>query len=319
MLTRRPDGWAVSRQFTTCQEERRRSKPGVSFCYQLTHMTILLSVLAALSLGSGVALQHRVAVTVPAQYAGKPGLLARVVRRPLWWLGFAGDICGFGLQAAALSQGSLVVVQPILTTSLVVSLALTSAASHRAITRIEWASILLLLAGLCLFIVSAAPSDSTVTPEVAAWIVTIVSVGVLSGVALGTGLRATGAHRAAMLAIAAGLADALLAVFVKAFATSFDGRGVLGVLGTWTPYAAMIAGIATVLLIQSAYQAGHPTVALPIITALNPLVASVIGILLYGESLRLSVATAPIVFLAIGAMTMGLIVLTRQESTAATI
>src|ERR1700737_4934608 len=98
-------------------------------------MTFLLSVLAALVLGLGVALQQRAAVSVPAEYAGKPGLLVRLIRNPLWWLGFAGDIGGFALQTAALRRGSLVVVQPVLTTSIVYTLWLTAVVYDESINR----------------------------------------------------------------------------------------------------------------------------------------------------------------------------------------
>jgi drug/metabolite transporter (DMT)-like permease len=282
-------------------------------------MTFLLSVLAALVLGSGVALQQRAAVTIPTEYAGKPGLLIRLFRHPLWWLGFAGDIGGFALQAAALRRGSLVVVQPVLTTSLVFSLGITAAASRQPITRIEWGAIALVLSGLSLFLIVAAPPEQSVARSgLTGWLLCGLCVGLLSFAALGVGLRSTGATRAAMLAVAAGLADALLAVFVKAFATSFN-RGLPGIFETWMPYAVIAAGIATVLLIQSAYQAGHPTVALPIITVLNPLAASLAGITLFGETVRLSAATGPLVLLAAGIMGFGLIVLSRQDGASRTV
>jgi drug/metabolite transporter (DMT)-like permease len=282
-------------------------------------MTFLLSVLAALVLGSGIALQQRAAVTVPSQYAGKPGLLLRLFRHPLWWVGFCGDIGGFALQTAALRRGSLVVVQPILTTSLVFALGLTAAMSHQAITRLEWGAIALVLAGLSLFLIVAAPPDVSVARAgTAGWLLCGICVGLLSMGALAIGLRSTGSSRAAMIAVAAGLADALLAVFVKAFATSFN-KGFPGIFTTWMPYAVMVAGIATVLLIQSAYQAGHPTIALPIITVLNPLASSLIGITLFNETIRLTAASGPLALLAAAITAFGLVVLSRTDRAAQTV
>jgi drug/metabolite transporter (DMT)-like permease len=282
-------------------------------------MTFLLSVLAALVLGLGVALQQQAAMRVPAEYAGKPGLLVRLVRNPLWWLGFAGDIGGFALQTAALRRGSLVVVQPVLTTSLVFSLGLTAAASHQPITRIEWGAIGMVLAGLSLFLIVAAPPEQTSAHAgMGSWLLCGTLVGAMSAIALVIGLRSGGVSRSAMMAVAAGLADALLAVFVKAFATSFN-RGIPGIFETWMPYAVIAAGIATVLLIQSAYQSGHPTIALPVITVLNPLAASLIGITLFGETVRLTAASGPLVVLAAAVMALGLIVLGRQDGATRTV
>jgi drug/metabolite transporter (DMT)-like permease len=147
-------------------------------------MTFLLSVLAALVLGLGVALQQRAAVSVPAEYAGKPGLLVRLVCNPLWWLGFAGDIGGFALQTAALRRGSLVVVQPVLTTSLVFSLGLTAAASHQPITRIEWGAIAVVLSGLSLFLmVTAPPEQTSARAGMGSWLLCGVLVGALCAIA----------------------------------------------------------------------------------------------------------------------------------------
>jgi drug/metabolite transporter (DMT)-like permease len=105
---------------------------------------------------------------------------------------------------------------------------------------------------------------------------------------------------------------------VKAFATSFN-RGIPGIFETWMPYAVIAAGIATVLLIQSAYQSGHPTIALPVITVLNPLAASLIGITLFGETVRLTAASGPLVVLAAAVMALGLIVLGRQDGATRTV
>ena len=87
-------------------------------------MIIALALLSAFVFGSGVVLQQRVAWDVPAEHAARPGLLIRLVRRPLWLLGMGADVIGFGLQAAALHSGSLVVVQPLIATSLVFTLVL---------------------------------------------------------------------------------------------------------------------------------------------------------------------------------------------------
>jgi hypothetical protein len=66
------------------------------------------------------------------------------------------------------------------------------------------------------------------------------------------------------------------------------------------------------LLVSTAYQAGHPTVSLPIITITDPLVASLIGISLFGETMLLDGVRGPLVLLALVAMAAGLLTLGRD-------
>jgi drug/metabolite transporter (DMT)-like permease len=277
-------------------------------------LTVLLAVLAAMVFGAGVALQQRAAVSVPSRYAGRPGLLLRLIRKPMWLLGIAGDVGGLALQAAALRRGSLVVVQPVLTTSLLFTLALTAAWSHQPISRPEWGALIMILAGLSLFLVAAKPPDqATASADLRGWLLCVAWVAALAAVALGAGLRADGSARAALFGLAAGMADAFMAVLVKAFASSL-GRGFPGVLRTWTPYAVVAAGIVALVLIQTAYQAGHPTVSLPVITVVDPLVSSLIGVTLFGERVLVGGMRAPLIAFAAVIIVMGLTTLSRSAS-----
>jgi drug/metabolite transporter (DMT)-like permease len=276
-------------------------------------MTLLFAVSAALVFGAGVAFQQRAAVTVPTRYAGKPGLLFRLVRNPYWLLGLLGDVGGFALQAAALRRGSLVVVQPIMTTSIVFTLWLTAAWSSHVITRTQWGAIALVLIGLSMFLIVASPPDQAhAAADTSGWILCVLWVGLVAVAAVVIGLRHQGPARAAYLGVAAGMSDAFMAVLVKAFASSFN-RGLPRIFSTWTPYAVVVTGITALLLIQTAYQAGHSTISLPIITVIDPLVASLIGVTLFGERVLLGGIRAP--FIAIAAITMlaGLVVLSRNE------
>src|ERR1700678_4317058 len=90
-------------------------------------MIIVLALLSAALFGTGVALQQRPASEVPAEFAARPSLLIRVAQQPAWLAGVAAEIGGFALQVAALRHGSLVVVQPLLTTSLLCTIALSGA------------------------------------------------------------------------------------------------------------------------------------------------------------------------------------------------
>src|SRR5207253_1967303 len=99
---------------------------------------------------------------------------------------------------------------------------------------------------------------------------------------------------------------------------SFD-HGLAGVFRSWTPYALVAGGAAAILLVTTAYQAGHPTVSLPIITVTDPLVGALIGITLFGERLALGGSRGPVVTLALLAMAGGLVALGRDKRLTAAI
>ena len=276
-------------------------------------MIVFLALLSAFVYGAGVVLQQRAALEAPPEEAARPRLLLRLVRRPLWLLGLAADIVGFGLQAAALHRGSLVVVQPLITTSLVFALVLTSVWTHEPISRRQWTAVGMVLLGLAVFLIVAAPNEeSSAVAGMRDWILTTTTITAAAGVALAAGLRAVGSARAAFFAVAAGIADAFMAVMAKTFSGSFD-DGLAATFRSWTPYALIAAGLIAMLLISTAYQAGHPTVSLPIITVTDPLVASLIGISLFGDELLLDGVRGPLVLLALAAIGTGLLMLSRDS------
>ena len=87
-------------------------------------MTALVWALAAAVLyGAGAALQQRQAAATPSQAAARPRLLLLLVRRPWWLLGIGVELGGFVTHAVALRTGPLTVVQMLVASSLLFSVA----------------------------------------------------------------------------------------------------------------------------------------------------------------------------------------------------
>ncbi len=276
-------------------------------------MTILLALLSSALFGAGVALQQRPASEVPLELAARPGLLIRVAQQPVWVVGVVAEIGGFVLQIIALRHGSLVVVQPLLTTSLLFTIALAARWSESGVRAGEWLAVVGVVVGLALFLVVAHPSEeSSGSADASDWIVTGLSIAAGVGLLLWVGLRRSGRPRATALGLAAGLGDAMMAVLTKAFAHSTE-NGVVAVVTAWIPYALVGAGLVAMLLTQTAYQAGLPKVSLPIITVADPLVSCGIGVALFGEALHLGGMRGPIVVACIALMAACLIVLSRAS------
>ena len=73
----------------------------------------------------------------PGRPAGGLGLVSALARQPLWWAGSAADVAGYAAQAAALGLGSLLLVQPLLVTSLLFALPLGARWSGRTLRRAD--------------------------------------------------------------------------------------------------------------------------------------------------------------------------------------
>jgi drug/metabolite transporter (DMT)-like permease len=276
-------------------------------------VTVLLALSSALMFGAGVALQHRAAVAVPSELAARPGLLVRLVHRPLWLGGLMAEIAGFGLQALALYRGSLVVVQPLITTSLLFTLVFVALLERTSLAPAEWMAVVAVLTGLGVFLIVAQPvAESRAVADGEGWLLVTVAVAVTVTVTAGAALRSTGLTRVGLFSLAAGVADAFMAVLAKSFAGAFD-AGVGHVFTSWTPYAVVGGGLVAMLLTATAYQAGHATLALPIITVTDPVIGSVIGILLFGEHLHLGGVRGPVVALGLLAVVAGVTRLARQR------
>ncbi|HUE59029.1 MAG TPA: DMT family transporter [Acidimicrobiales bacterium] len=276
-------------------------------------MTVVLALIASALFGTGVALQQRPAAAVPREYAARPGLLLRVVRNPVWVVGVVAEIAAFVTQLIALRRGSLLVVQPLLTTSLLFTFALGSWWARQPTSARDWLSVGCVAAGLAAFLAVASPSeDSEGAAPAGEWVLWGASIAAALALLIWIGLRSEGRHRAASLGLAAGLGDAFMAVLTKAFAHATN-QGIGSAFTTWIPYALCVAGIGAMLLTQTAYQTGQPKIAIPLITVTEPLVSCGIGVGLFGEAIHVGGLRAPVVVASVAVMVSGLVSLSRSS------
>jgi drug/metabolite transporter (DMT)-like permease len=274
-------------------------------------MSVILAIAAAFVYGSGVALQQHAALQVPSEHALRLGLLARLVRQPLWLAGLAAEIVGFALQVAALQKGSLIVVQPILTIDLVFTLAIAAAWSHQRLHSREWLGVGCTIVGVSTFLIAANPSPhSSGVGDTRGWLLCAFWIIATTGIAAAYGLWSSGTRRSWAFGIAAGIANGFMAVVAKAFGGKLE-SGLGATLRSWQVWALIAAGVVAMLLMQTAYQSGHPTITLPVINVVDPLVSSLVGVTLFGETVDVSGGRAVAVAAAIAIMGVGLMTLGR--------
>ena len=109
--------------------------------------------------------------------------MLRLARRPLWLAGMAADAVGFVCHAAALGAGRLVIVQPLLATSLVFALPLSAALERRRVTARELRAALVVIAGLAAFLLLRRPQRRARGRARSRWLAAFAVAGVVSGAA----------------------------------------------------------------------------------------------------------------------------------------
>jgi len=272
-----------------------------------------VAVASALFYAVAMVLQHHTAAAAAPEMSLRPGLLGYLARRPVWLAGIAANLAGFGLRFVALGAGSLVVVQPILTSSLLFALPISARLQHERLSRAEWAGALAIASGIAVFIVVAAPSRGATHASAGAWWSTGLLVAASAIVLVGFGRTFIGRRRAAFLAGAAGALLALTAALSKVTASSVRADH-LHALATWEPYALVLTGLLGALVVQSAFNAASLSASLPVLMVVELLASVVLGIALFREHVTRGAAATLVEVMALGAMAIGVTLVARSST-----
>ncbi|MDF6022046.1 DMT family transporter [Streptomyces sp. JH34] len=249
-------------------------------------LVILLSVGAACCTGFGFVLQQDAARRAPQSDFLSPRLLLDLMRVPSWLAGIGLMICGMALGALALGRGEVSVVEPLLATNLLFALALARFFTGQRLGRQGWGGLWLLAGGVTAFLLAGEPrGGEAVTEPLRHWLV----IGVVVGLALT--LTAFARHprtpwAPAMLGLAGGLLYGLQDALTRVCALRFDEGGWGALFSGWQPYALVVMGVTSLILVQSAFEAGPLRMSLPALTAAQPLAGIVCGIGFLGDQVR---------------------------------
>jgi drug/metabolite transporter (DMT)-like permease len=273
-------------------------------------LTVAFALAAAFCNAVNVLTQHAASVSAPKRDKGWR-LVAYLFRQPLWLLGWIGAVGGFAFQALALHYGQLSVVQPLLVTELVFVLVLRRAWIRQEVAAAAWAAVLAVCVALAVFLTVAEPTGGHPAPETAEWLSALVAFGVAIALLSVLGMRGSPVRRAAVFAVAAALAWALMATFIKTATDTLATSGIGGMLTSWPVYALAAAAVTGTLLEQAALHVGPLSVSQPLLVIINPFASIALSIWLFDERFTDSPAKIAIAVLAFGVMTVGVIILSR--------
>jgi hypothetical protein len=280
--------------------------------------TVFFSVVAAFSYALSNVLQQHEAEQIDQDETLKFGLLARLARRPRWLAGLGADVGGYVFEAIALGIGTLVFVEPILATSLLLSLFLGGAIHGRRISREGWFAAVVLAAGVSMFLYVVAPTKGIQIASDRSWLIAAPPIIAFVLASIAGARLLSGSARAALLGVGAGTLFGTSAVLTKAFVHYLDG-GILNWVPHWEPYALAVSSICGLVLSQSAFQTGSLAAAISAEQVLQPLTGVALGLGLLDERLEISGSGARFtVGAALVAMVWGVTILARVEDAADT-
>ena len=202
----------------------------------------------------------------------------------MWLAGGGLQIAGWVLQAAALDRGSLLVVQSLTTTSLVIALPIGARLTDQQISRRVMVGALAVVVGIVVFLSVGSPQAGTSHPGAAAWSLAGICSIVIIGILARLGWSRSGAARALLLGGAAGVGFGLQAAVTKMFMTVF-GHGIHAILTSWTVYVLAASAVVGFVLQQSALKTGVLAPAMASSNAVTLFVSVLLGVTVFGESL----------------------------------
>jgi len=271
-------------------------------------MAILFALLSAFSNATTAVLQRLASVSQPEHLKGWRGAKA-LVRDPRWLVGLLFMGGTFVFQAIALYYGELAVVQPILVTELIFTLALRRYLLHDTIRSRTWIAALMICVGLGAFLLAAQPQEGHRVATVGDWVWALSIRGCVILLLLALSRRGSPARRAAILGAAAAIMWAIDAAFVKAATDLFSQSGWGALLVHWPLYAVVASGVLGTILLQAAFAAGPLAASQPAILIVDPLASIALGIELFGEQLRTTPAALTVSVMGLLVMAAGVVVI----------
>lgn len=273
-------------------------------------VAVPLALVAAASFATANLLQMRAARRADTPSEVSITLFARLVRDRGWLLGLVASVVGYACQAIALYLAPVVVVQPLIAAELLFALPVGAALAGVRMGRREWSGTGLVAGGISLFELVGRPRGGLSDATTMRWAVVSAAVALLAVLAVVLAERRTRrpAVRATGMAVAAGLCFGLMANLTKALGHDFARHGPAALL-SGVPYLLAIAALVGLWLAQTAFKIAPLSVSLPVIDAGEPLSACVIAMLVFGESVGVTVASSAAAALAAVAVITGIALL----------
>jgi len=273
-----------------------------------------LTLLAAMLIGAGFVLQQQTAQQEPDSRFLSLRLILDLLHRPRWLAGIGAMIGGQILAAWSIGHLSLAFVEPLLTTNLVFALILAVPIAKASLRFTEIFGAVVLCTGVALLSASRSAKPIGLSfGSVAHW----PAAAVIAGIAyfcVHLGRLHPGRLRAMLTGTAAGLVFGIQDALTRQTLEIANSSGLSAMLTNWAPYALVGAGATGIWLMQSAFNAGPLPLSLPAISAGEPVVGILLGVLVFGDRVQVSPGELAMEAAGIAALIVGVIIVGRAPA-----
>jgi drug/metabolite transporter (DMT)-like permease len=273
-----------------------------------------LTLLAALLVGAGLVLQQNAASGEPSSRFLSLRLIMDLFHSPRWLAGIGCMIGGQILAAWSIGNLSLAFVEPLLTVNLVFALILSVPLAKASLRFTEIFGAVVLCAGVALL--SASRSAKPIGLSFGSfthWPAAAVIAGI-AFTAVQAGRRRSGPRRAMLTGAGAGLVFGIQDALTRQTLETLSHHGISSLFTHWAPYALVGAGATGVWLMQSAFNSGPLTQSLPAISAGEPLIGMLLGVLVFGDRVQITPGELALQACGIAALIAGVILVGRAPA-----
>jgi drug/metabolite transporter (DMT)-like permease len=278
----------------------------------VVRVSSLLALAAAFFFALAATLQQKGALTLGISSESGKSFLS--LARSRWWLiGTGSLLVGYLLQAIALDNGKLSIIQPLLVTTVVFALPLGYYITDQQVGRRDAVGATVVVLGLALYASFGKPAAGNDNAPNDQWAIALLVIGALCAVLLVLGRRGEAARKATLFGVASGVLYGTSACLVKPTITMLGDGGVSEVLTNWEFYAMALAGILAFILQQISLSEGFLATSVATVSVANPIVSVIIGILLFNETLSDPAWHKVIAWIGLGLGLLGAIMLTKAR------
>jgi drug/metabolite transporter (DMT)-like permease len=273
-----------------------------------------LTLLAALLIGTGFVLQQSAAVIEPDSRFLSLRLIVDLFHKPRWLLGIGCMVFGQILAAWSIGKLPLAFVEPLLTTSLVFALVVAVPIAKASLRVWEITGALVLCTGVALLSVSRSAKPIGLSFGSFSHWPAAGAIALIAFVCVQAGRRRPGRARAMLTGIAAGLVFGIQDALTRQTLQALHHSGFAGMASIWAPYALIGAGATGIYLMQSAFNSGPLNASLPSISAGEPVVGILLGIVVFGDRIQDTPGELAIYASGLAALVAGVIMVGRAPA-----
>jgi drug/metabolite transporter (DMT)-like permease len=274
-------------------------------------MNIAIVLVAAMLTGVGLVLQQHAAEQAPKAYFLRLRLITELLHQRRWLAGIAIMAVGQILSAWTLGHLELSVAEPLLAMELIFALIVAVPMTGERLQKSELLGAVLLCGGVAALSIARSVNTEALRFGSAVYWPAAAAIGGIALCLVRAGWRRTGQQRATLTGTAAGLilgiADALTRRTVEIVAS----HSLLAALTSWPAYCLAAASLLGLWLMESAFNSAPLHASLPAIAAAEPVTGIMLGVVVFGDVIRISPGMIALQATGILALVTGVILVAR--------